>query len=74
MTETAITTSVLFVAALLLYFLPSLIASGRHHHNHVAIFVLNLLLGWTFLGWVIALVWAFTEPRARFSHAQRESP
>jgi hypothetical protein len=23
--------------------------------------VLNLFLGWTFLGWVIAMVWAFTD-------------
>ena len=25
-----------------------------------AILILNLLLGWTCLGWVIALVWSFT--------------
>ena len=43
-----------------LYFLPS--ALGCHHKNAAAIFVLNLLLGWTFVGWVIALVWAFTKP------------
>ncbi|MGH7947840.1 MAG: superinfection immunity protein, partial [Candidatus Binataceae bacterium] len=43
-----------------LYFVPSVIARAREHQNSGAIFVLNLLLGWTFLGWVIALVWAFT--------------
>ncbi len=43
-----------------LYFLPSLVAVLRRHHNVVAIFVLNLTLGWTLLGWVAALVWAFT--------------
>ena len=46
--------------ALGLYFLPSLVAVLRRHHNVVAIFVLNLTLGWTVLGWVAALVWAFT--------------
>ncbi len=41
-----------------LYFLPSIIASRRKHQSSGGIFVLNLLLGWTFLGWVIALVWS----------------
>lgn len=45
---------------LLLYLLPSFIAGGRKHHNTSAITVLNLLLGWTVLGWIISLVWAFT--------------
>src|SRR5262249_7732769 len=43
-----------------LYFLPSFVAGSRGHHNSAAIFVLNLLLGWSFIGWAIALVWAFT--------------
>jgi hypothetical protein len=29
----------------------------------MAIFLLNLLLGWTALGWIAALVWSFTEVR-----------
>ena len=31
----------------------------------LAIFVLNLFLGWTLLGWVGALVWAATAVRHR---------
>lgn len=50
----------LIAFAILAYFLPTIIASLRGHHNDVAIFVLNLLLGWTLLGWVIALVWSLT--------------
>ena len=42
------------------YLLPSVIARARQHKNILPIFVLNLLLGWTFLGWVVALVWSFT--------------
>jgi hypothetical protein len=45
------------------YFLPSLIAGIRHHHNTGAVFVLNLLLGWTLVGWVAAMVWAHTRVR-----------
>ena len=45
------------------YFLPAIAAYWRRHHNTAAILTLNLLLGWTGLGWIIALVWAMTEPR-----------
>jgi hypothetical protein len=41
---------------LLVYFIPTIVARGKK--NFKAIFVLNLLAGWTFVGWVIALVWA----------------
>jgi hypothetical protein len=41
-----------------LYFLPSLIAVARHTHNSTGIFLLNLFLGWTCIGWIIALVMA----------------
>jgi hypothetical protein len=46
----------LVVLGLFFYFLPSLIGSGKR--NAGAIFVLNLFTGWSFIGWVIALVWA----------------
>ena len=48
---------ILFVA---IYFLPAIVARKRHHRQTLAIFILNLLLGWTLLGWVIAMVWACT--------------
>lgn len=48
---------------LLLYFLPWLIALVRGHHNAGAIFLLNLLLGWTVIGWLVAFIWSFTSVR-----------
>ena len=54
---------VLITLASVLYFLPSVIAARRHHHNAGAIVVLNLFLGWTFLGWVLALVWSVSAKR-----------
>lgn len=42
------------------YFLPSLIALLRRHPNGCAILVVNLSLGWTLLGWVVALAWSCT--------------
>ena len=46
-----------------LYLLPAIIAQFKERKNATAIFLLNLLLGWTFFGWVIALVWAFIEDK-----------
>jgi len=47
---------------LALYFLPSLIAGHRHLHERVPITLLNLFLGWTFIGWIVALIWAIVAP------------
>jgi hypothetical protein len=44
------------------YLAPAIIAFARHHHNRVAITVLNVLAGWTFFGWIAALVWSLTNP------------
>lgn len=58
------TLGTLFVAVSLgIYFFPTIIAQLRRKRNVVSIFVLNLCLGWTFLGWVVALVWAFGTER-----------
>ena len=45
----------LFVAA---YFLPTVVAGFRGHKNTLAIFLLNLFLGWTLFGWLGALIWS----------------
>jgi len=45
------------------YFLPATIASSRKHRQVAAIFILNLFLGWTVLGWIVALVWSFIRER-----------
>jgi hypothetical protein len=42
------------------YFFPTGVAAARGHHQTLAIFLLNLLLGWTGLGWIAALIWAAT--------------
>ncbi|MFZ5749392.1 MAG: superinfection immunity protein [Pseudomonadota bacterium] len=43
---------------LILYFLPSFVAFNRGKRNAAAIFILNLFAGWTFIGWVGALIWS----------------
>ena len=52
---------VLFILSLAFYFLPTIIALLRGHRNALAIFLLNFFLGWTFIGWVVALVWSATR-------------
>jgi Superinfection immunity protein len=44
---------------LLIYFIPTIIAFKCQHQQWPAILILNLFLGWTYVGWVAALVWAF---------------
>ncbi|MCP2679688.1 superinfection immunity protein [Maricaulaceae bacterium NA33B04] len=55
------------VVVALFYFLPALIALLRGHHNGFAIFLTNVLLGWTGIGWIVALIWSTTasQPRVR---------
>ena len=43
------------------HFLPSVIAACREHRRMTAILLVNLLLGWTVIGWIAALVWAFSS-------------
>jgi hypothetical protein len=51
----------LLLFAVAIYFLPGIIAAARHKRNTVSIFALNLFLGWSLIGWVIALVWALAQ-------------
>jgi len=48
----------LIILSICFYFIPSFV--GWNKRNGGAIFVLNLLLGWTVIGWIIALIWANT--------------
>lgn len=44
------------------YFIPTVVASTRKHHNYNAIFLVNLFFGWSVIGWFGALIWASTNP------------
>ena len=46
---------------LLLYPVPWLVAAYRGHNNEILIFIVNLFAGWTIIGWVFALVWAYSD-------------
>jgi len=53
----------LLALAIMLYLLPTYIASKRKHRNILAILLLNLLLGWTLIGWAGALIWSVYEEK-----------
>jgi hypothetical protein len=52
--------TLLFSVVVGMYFLPTIVGVVRGKQNWGAILVLNLLLGWTLVGWVVALTWACT--------------
>ena len=54
---------VIGLACLCVYFLPTIVASHRRHPSTIGIFILNLFLGWSLIGWVVGLVWACSGPR-----------
>ena len=57
-----------------MYFLPTIIAFNRNRHNKGAIFVLNLFLGWTVLGWVVSMVWAVSSSQPPVIVVQQQQP
>lgn len=44
--------------AVVIYLIPGWVAAIRRHPQGAAIFMCNLMLGWTVIGWVGTLVWA----------------
>jgi Superinfection immunity protein/zinc-ribbon domain len=53
-----------FTFMMVLYFLPSII--GRDKKDALGIFLVNLFLGWTLIGWVVALLWACSSDKPAY--------
>lgn len=54
---------IIIIVIIATYFLPTIAAWNREARGSV--FIINLLLGWTLIGWVVALVWAInSKPEA----------
>ena len=54
------TLSMIFIS-LAVYCIPIIVAFVRKHNNIVAISILTIFLGWSFLGWLGALLWALNS-------------
>ena len=65
----------IIIIAALLFFVPSVIAYNRNHDNRGWVLLLNILLGWTGLGWIFCLFWAIfgkTEGRTHLETRYEE--
>lgn len=50
---------VVLVAAVAIYFLPALLADWRKRDDVLIVALFNAVLGWTVIGWLLALFWSF---------------
>ncbi|WP_106477272.1 superinfection immunity protein [Phytohalomonas tamaricis] len=63
--------SIYFGITVAIFFIPTIVANARGKRNTAAIGLLNFFLGWTLIGWIIALVWACTgEDKEKRSAAE----
>lgn len=51
----------ILIVATILHFMPTIVAFARGHGSKWAIFAVNLLLGWTVICWIWALIWSLTN-------------
>lgn len=51
----------LLILAGIFYFIPTAISKQRDTEHDGMIFFINLVFGWTVLGWIAALIWAIVE-------------
>jgi len=69
------TRTILYVfLGLLIYFLPTMAAYNRKHRDLGAIAATNVLLGWTFIGWCVAFIWAYTSNVKPATQAAQKPP
>jgi len=47
------------IIALYIYFLPTIIASGKNSTATFLIFLINLFGGWTIALWIFVFIWAY---------------
>ena len=46
----------------LVYFIPTFIVLTRQRDQRLKLFLVNLLTGWTLIGWMAVFIWAVTLP------------
>ena len=52
-------------AMIVFYLLPAFVAYGNRHPSRDAVLLVNLMFGWTVLGWLLSLVWACVGRKAK---------
>jgi hypothetical protein len=70
----------IILIALVVHFIPAIIGYQRGVTHAGALLLVNLLIGWTLIGWVVCLIWAIfartqaEDDRARFGSASSPVP
>jgi hypothetical protein len=54
----------LVLFGMIIYLSPIVIAALRRKQNLAPLLLVNILLGWTVIGWIICVIWAFSEDNA----------
>ena len=49
----------------IMWWLPTIIAIARQTHSALGVFLVNLFLAWTVIGWIVALIWALSGDNRR---------
>jgi competence protein ComGC len=62
-TADAFLMAVLVIFLFVLYWVPSIVAANRHVKDSGSVYVINFLLGWTLIGWAVALAMACRDAR-----------
>lgn len=53
----------ILIITALIYFIPTIIALVRHHSYKLYIIGINIILGWTLIGWIACLIWSFIDKK-----------
>ena len=57
------------IGGFLLYFLPAIIGALRRVRGLGSVVVVNLFLGWTVIGWIVALAMAFRSAKPQVTRS-----
>jgi Superinfection immunity protein len=64
---------ILIIVVIIGYFFPFYIALIRNHYRKVLIFLLNLIFGWSGIGWIALLIYSIaSKPRKSYEEIRSE--
>jgi uncharacterized membrane protein YesL len=50
-----------FFICVVIYLIPTIIAYKQNSRNAMKVAFMNVLLGWTMIGYIVALIWALDK-------------
>ena len=61
----AFVVTIIVIAVVVAYFIPTIIATQRKVPSSGSVVVVNFFLGWTVIGWIVALAMSFRSAPPR---------